>query len=46
MNKNKKISWLAKLLFGKFCLIPGYSKHLEFYQMQIEFNKLQKQKNK
>lgn len=31
MEKTKKISWLAKLLFGKWCLMPGYSQHLDFY---------------
>lgn len=38
MEKVKKISWFAKLLFGKFCLMPGYSKHLEFYQVQAEYS--------
>ena len=31
MEKTKKISWLAKLLFGKRSLMLGYSQHLDFY---------------
>lgn len=34
----KKPSWLARLVFEKHCLVPGYSKHLDFHQQQAEYN--------
>lgn len=37
-TETKKINWVAKLLFGKWCLMPGYSGHLEFYKEQAKFS--------
>jgi hypothetical protein len=42
--ETKKISWLSKLLFGKWCLMPGYSKHLDFYAETARRSQIQEDK--
>lgn len=38
MEKRKTLGWISKLLFGKFCLIPGYRGHAEFFQETARFS--------